>query len=268
MIQKLSTCLFIIFLFQITQSNSQTIWLKGSVKNTSLKGIKNAHILNLTTKRGVVTDANGNFELKVKKGEWFQVTNIQYKKVLFRITSAVIKEKTVQVFLFDITNQLEEVKIKKKMKGYLSLDRKKQPKDTVIGTPLISLKEIAKMDLSKVKLGRSKKARSAQYLTDPIAKVAGLPPATIGIPDGASIRKKALRKKLNFKTSFPLKLKSELGKDFFFQKLKIPEEKYHHFLSYCNHLGIEQLYKEKKVLELIQLLQKEAKSYLKNFPKE
>ncbi len=262
MTQKLSACLFLLFLFQTIQSKGQTIWLKGSVKNTSLKGVKNAHILNLTTKRGVISDANGRFELKVKKGEWFQVTNIQYKKVLFRVTNTVIKEKTVQVFLFDITNQLEEVKIKKKMKGFLSLDRKEKPKDTVLKSSLMSLKEIAKMDLSKVNLGRNYKSRSAQYLTDPISKVSGLPPATFGIPDGSSIRIKALRKELHYRKSFPNKLKVELGEIFFFQKLKIPKEKYYHFLEYCNPLGIEQLYKNHKILKLIELLQEQSKSYL------
>jgi hypothetical protein len=262
MTQKLSACLLLIFLFQTTQSKGQTIWLKGAVKNTSLKGINNSHILNLTTKKGTVSNATGHFEIKVKKGDWLQITNVQYKSAMIRITNTVLKEKTVRVFLFDITNQLEEVKIKKKMKGFLSLDRKEKPKDTVLKSSLMSLKEIAKMDLSKVNLGRNYKSRSAQYLTDPISKVSGLPPATFGIPDGSSIRKKALRKELNYRKSFPNKLKVELGEVFFFQKLKIPKEKYHHFLEYCNPLGIEQLYKNRKMLKLIELLQEQSKSYL------
>lgn len=263
--KKLPNYLLIIFLLLSFKSISQTIWLKGTVKNTSLKGIKNAHILNLTTKKGAISNENGVFNIKVKKGDWLQISNVQYIRKSFRITNTTLKEKTVQVYLFGITNQLEEVVIKKKMKGFLSLDRKTQPKDSTFGTPLISLKEIATMDLSKVNLGKRKKPKSAQYLTDPVAKVAGLPQATIGIPDGYSLRKKALRKELNYKTSFPNKLKNELGEHFLFQKLKIPKDKYYHFLSYCSSLGIEQLYKEKKILKLIKLLQEQSKSYLKAF---
>lgn len=268
MIKKLPNYVFIIFLLFSFNFQGQTVWLKGTVKNTSLKGIKNAHILNLTTKKGTVSNENGLFNIKVKKGDWLQISNVQYKSAKQRVTNTNIKEKTVQVYLFEITNQLEEVKIKKKMKGFLSLDRKTQPKDTKFGTPLISLKEIAKMDLSKVNLGRNLKPKSAQHLTDPVAKAAGLPTATVGIPDRSSLRKKALRKELNFKTNFPIKLKNELGEHFFFQKLKIPKDKYYHFLSYCSSLGIEQLYKEKKTLQLIKLLQEQSKSYLKAFSKK
>jgi hypothetical protein len=266
MTQKLSVCLFLFFLFQTTQSIGQTIWLKGAVKNTSLKGIKNSHILNLTTKKGTVSNENGHFEIKVKKGDWLQVTNVQYKNAMFRITNTVVKEKTVQVFLFDITNQLEEVKIKKKMKGFLSLDRKEKTKDTLSKTDK-DFYNFSKMDFTEIdkaikKVKNKEERNSAIQNTDPTRKFAPVTIASVGIPDGSSLRKKALRKELNYRKSFPGKLKVELGEVFFFQKLKIPKEKYHHFLEYCNPLGIEQLYKNRKILKLIELLQEQSKSYL------
>jgi hypothetical protein len=52
------------------------------------------------------------------------------------------------------------------------------------------------------------------------------------------------------------------GEQFFFVKLKIPKEKYFHFLEYCAPLNIETLYKEEKFLDLLKILLKESKSYL------
>ena len=43
--------------------------------------------------------------------------------------------------------------------------------------------------------------------------------------------------------------------------LKIPKEKYFHFLEYCNPLGVEDLYKTNK-LKVITILKKESKTYL------
>ncbi len=58
------------------------------------------------------------------------------------------------------------------------------------------------------------------------------------------------------KENFHELLKRELDEDFFFKELKIPPEKYYHFLEYYNPLGIEKLYKEHEVLKLIKVLRK------------
>ena len=78
----------------------------------------------------------------------------------------------------------------------------------------------------------------------------------------------ALRKKLARKKEFPYKVLSELGEQFFFKKLKIPVDRYFHFLEYCNPLGIENLHKEGKLLELIKIFEKESIPYLKIIKKE
>jgi hypothetical protein len=67
---------------------------------------------------------------------------------------------------------------------------------------------------------------------------------------------------LAFKKAFPFKILSELGEKFFFDDLKIPIEKYFHFLEYCNPLGIEKLHKEGELLEIIKILRTESVSYL------
>ena len=72
----------------------------------------------------------------------------------------------------------------------------------------------------------------------------------------------ALIRELKFKESFPTKIFLDLGAKFFLVDLKIPPEKYYHFLEYCNPLGIENLYRQGKKLEVIKILRKESVTYL------
>jgi hypothetical protein len=79
---------------------------------------------------------------------------------------------------------------------------------------------------------------------------------------------RAIRKDKLDRAAFPNKILSELGKEFFFERLKIPKEKYFHFLEYCNSLDIENLYSKGRLLDVIEILQTESTSYLKIIKKE
>ena len=67
---------------------------------------------------------------------------------------------------------------------------------------------------------------------------------------------------LKFRENFPKMLLSEFGEPFFENDLKIPIEKYYSFLEYCNPLGIENLFKQNRKIELINVLKKESITYL------
>jgi hypothetical protein len=102
---------------------------------------------------------------------------------------------------------------------------------------------------------------------DPTARFAGAG-VSIVAPFKASARLWALRKELARKKAFPYQIMSELGEKFFFIQLKIPVERYFHFLEYCNPLGIEDLHKDKKMLDIIKIFQTESKTYLEIIKKE
>ena len=125
------------------------------------------------------------------------------------------------------------------------------------------------MDFSKVNMKviegndyTDERVRPPINETDPTARFAGAG-GTAVIPFKGSERLWALRKKLAQKKAFPYKILSELGDKFFFDTLKIPIDKYFHFLEYCNPLGIENLHKEGKLLEVIKILRRESISYHK-----
>jgi hypothetical protein len=258
--QKLLVFILLFFMHHIAIAQSKSILINGEIKNTYLNPIVNTHIINLSTGVGTVSNKNGAFNIPVKKGDWLQISNIQFISKKIKIKKGNLTERILLIYLMPVRNILDEAILKKKMKGILSLDRKDKEKDTL---PKIDQEyyNFSNMDFSNVKVDKNK-PKSAQYLTDPIAKTAGLPPVSIGIPDGALEAKKARRRDINFKEKLPKKLLQLFGEPFFFDNLKIPKDNYYHFLQYCNPLGIERLFKNKKHLEILKILLKESKSYL------
>ena len=129
--RKLLIPLLIVLLSQLSYSQEQRNTINGIVFNTISSPIKNSHIVNLTTKVGTISDDKGVFTIRVKDGDWLQITNIQYHSKKIRIKSGIIAERKLIIHLIPITNVLEEAEIKKKLQGNLSLDRTNMPKDTV-----------------------------------------------------------------------------------------------------------------------------------------
>lgn len=265
---KTQTLLIFFFLGVSIALNSQEkrIEISGVVIDQSSKALKNSHILNLTTKQGTISDNEGKFTINVKKGDWIQITNIQYHNKKIRVTKSINSERFLRIYLLPILNQLDEVKIKKRMTGFLGFDRIDTPKDTL---PKIDKEyyDFSKMDFTAydnaIKQAKKRKEKgSSIYLTDPTMKNVATTISSVDIPDKSSAKKRAERKELNFKESFPENLKNLFGEHFFFVRLKIPKEQYYHFLTYCNPLGIELLFKAKKHIEVLKILLKESKSYL------
>jgi len=268
--KKILSLIFIFTTLQFSFSQEKRTQLKGVIYNTVSRPIENTHIVNLTTKVGTISDKNGAFNIRVQSGDWIQISNIQFRTKKIKLKKGTIQEGILSVYLIPVTNLLEEAVLQKKMKGDLVSDMLKNKKDTIrekMNSILAYIKSIPHEEIMKMKIGADerhlKKPRNAQLTTDPVAKFAGLPPETIGIPDYYLLAKRALKKKLKFKEDFPNNLLKLFGAHFFYVKLKIPKDKYFHFLQYCSPLGIEHLYKDKKYMELLTLFLKEGNLYLK-----
>ncbi len=269
--KKILSLIFIFTTLQFSFSQEKRTQLKGVIYNTVSQPIENTHILNLTTKVGSISNKNGVFNISAKNGDWIQISNIQFRTKKIKLKKGNIKEGFLSIYLIPVTNLLEEAVLKKKLKGDLASDMLRNKKDTIrekVKSILNYIKSIPHEEIMKMKIGADerhlKKPRNAQLTTDPVAKFAGLPAQTIGIPDYALIAKRALKKELNFKENFPNTLKQLFGEHFFFAKLNIPKERYYHFLQYCNPFGIERLFKDEKHMELLTLFLKEGPLYLSN----
>ena len=261
MTKKLIPFFILLSACQLVVSQQSGKLISGVVKNTSLSGLAYVHVINLNTKDGTITDDNGNFEILVSVGDSLLFSSIQYHKEVILINSKTRIHKKLYVYLLDKSNQLDEVFIKKKLEGVLGIDLHKKPIDRK-AEALKKTMDFSKIDFKVVEPNDhiDDRVRPPVVPVDPVGNFGAK--ASIGIPFKHSERMWALRRKLEFKKRFPAAIKSALGVNFFFKQLKIPKDRLYHFLEYCNPLGIENLYKENKILEVIKILRTESKTYL------
>jgi hypothetical protein len=263
--KKLLSIFFLLLFFQLSFSQEKRIEMNGVIINQSSKGLVNSHIINLTTNEGTVSDDNGTFTIQAKKGDWIQITNIQFLGKKIRVTNGNFKARFLRVYLLPKTNLLEEVEIKKKLKGVLSFDTTNKQKDTIKDQMKSIVDYIMGLGFDNImNMGMGKDERHLQKPTVTPGQLPGFKGVggSVLIPYADLKKKRADRKFISFKEKFPKELKKIFGEHFFFERLKIPKEKYYHFIEYCTSLGIEELYKDKKHLDILKILLKASESYL------
>lgn len=263
--------LSVTFLFVCTLMYGQIndkFWIVGKVVD-SAGVVKNANILNLRTKKGTFSNDYGDYKMIVSIGDTLQFTSVQHQKVVRVINQFIYSAEVLDVFLPKKTYTLDEVVVKKHdLDGYLALDRKRTPEDRK-GEALKRTMDFSKVDMRVEYDGDhiDQKVRPPVTRTDPTAAFVGAG-AAVAFAFKHSERLWALRRKVDFQTSFPQMLISEFGEKFFEDDLHIPKSRYYHFLEYCNPLGIESLYQQNRKIELINILRVESKKYIKLLEEE
>ena len=228
--------------------------------------IANAHIINTNTNQGTYSNEKGEFRILAKPNDSLKISFIGYKNKIVVVNSKYFGMQINSFLLKRKVIELNEVVIKKhNLLGRLELDIKTTPKNRIsemVNNLVNSIKKMKYNDILNMPIGKDE-----LHLRK--IKAPGIPNSFSGA--GASVsfgldrkaqEKRRMRKEISFKENFPKMLISEFGKKFFFKDLKIPREKYYHFLEYCNTLNIEELYKSNKKFKLIKVLQEESKSYL------
>lgn len=262
--KKLPILFFFLFITLTIFSQKKGILIYGKVVD-SVSVVKNANVINLNTNKGTFSNDQGEFRIYVSQGDSLRISSVQHESILTIITKYTIDSKYFSIRLQKKTYKLDEIVLKKhNLTGSLTADRKQTPKD--------KRKEALKntMDFSKVDMNApvaddhiDKKVRPPKAVTDPNLAFGMGAGAKIGIPFKYSERLWALRRKISYQKKFPELLLNEFGETFFYVDLKIPKEKYHHFLDFCNPLGIEQLYLQQKKLDVIKILKEQSPIYLK-----
>jgi len=257
--------LFLLLFTCISLSQEKGTLITGQIID-SLGIVKNANIINLKTNQGTFSSDNGNFEIYVSVGDILQISSIQHITRKITISKKSIENKSLKIKLKSNTYVLEEFELKRNhLMGRLGVDVNAVPTD-VKDSLLRNVMDFSNVDFKKKDLRVDEIDKSKPPIVNTVPNSFGGAGGSVSIPfkDHESI----LRKELNRKKAVPEKILTELGEQFFFDKLKIPKENYFHFLEYCNPLGIEDLHKKNKILELIKIFQKESKTYLKIIKKE
>ncbi|MFD0991970.1 carboxypeptidase-like regulatory domain-containing protein [Tenacibaculum geojense] len=267
---KLLTTLLLLTSLVIYSQNKNRI-LHGFVLD-KLGPVPDAHVINKSQKRGAYSDINGEFTITAKENDSIHISSVGYKTFKIKVNNQHFSIQNNNFNLEKITIELDEVEVKKHdLTGNLESDQKKTPVDRR-AKALKSTMDFSNIDMDAPRIEpidqiQRTKAPDSRLMTDPTAAFAGVGGAAT-IPWKNSEKLWALREDLAFKEGMPKKLLSELGEKFFFEELKIPVDRYYHFLEYCNPLGIEKLYKKGKTLEVIKILRQEHVTYLDIIKKE
>lgn len=251
---KLTYCLFILILSLKLYSQEETVIINGTIMSNS-KIIEDVHIYNITRKLGTVSNDIGKFQLKVSLNDTLYVSSLQYKKMTVSVTSLNIETKELIIELLPIVNKLNEVFLKH-LSGSLTADVASQPKDTIPQPGYVYNKKDLYKTLPADSYEKSKRP-DAHAITDPLGPLSG--GATLPDKRYQAILKQ--KRELALRKKFPEKLKNEFGIEYFTTDLKIKESQINNFLSYCEFYNIFEKYHNNKVLEVIQILKKESKTY-------
>lgn len=269
MLKKLLLTSLLLLSISLSFSQERRKIISGKVSD-SIGIVKNANIINLKTSQGTFSSNQGLFRIFVAEGDTLSVSSIQYLSKKIVITEEILDKKEVAILLKSNVYTLDEFDLKRhNLMGRLGVDTKDVPKNEK-DSLLRNVMDFSNVDFTEKDFTVDEISKAKPPIVNTMAgaiPMAGAGAAAV-IPFKDSERLWALRRKLAQKKAFPYKILSELGEKFFFDELKIPLDKYFHFLEYCNPLGIEDMHKEGKLLELIKILRTESVSYHKIIKKE
>lgn len=255
-------CLLLFLVILIGKLNAQEHKTKllGTVL-TNKKRLANVHVINLNSKIGTITNNDGEFEIYANLNDTLYISSIQYKKVKVAITDLMISSKKLYILTNSITYELDEVVVRNhNLTQSLYYDILHKPTSpSFMNGSNFNNSNLSKTNF-KVKESNYSRPPSIEHMVNPIAGGGG--GASAGIPNFQLLRERKLRKKLKQQKEIPMQIIASLRKDFFVEKLHIPSDEIHLFLSYCEPRNIITLYTKNNLLKVIKILQEEAPKYI------
>ena len=111
-----------------SQTNSK---LKGQIVNAKTnKALSAAHVLNLNSVLGTITNEKGFFEITTKANDTILVSYLGYQSIKLKVTNDLLKGNELIISLHEKANEIKEVVINStKLIGVLEVDVKQVPKD-------------------------------------------------------------------------------------------------------------------------------------------
>ncbi|MHB0756084.1 carboxypeptidase-like regulatory domain-containing protein [Polaribacter sp. M15] len=113
------------------QDSIRTKTLKGQIIHAvNKRALSAAHILNLNTVQGTITDDKGFFKLPATANDTILVSYLGFSSIKVKVTNDLLKGNELEIALYEKPEQIREVIIKStKLIGVLEIDVKQVPKD-------------------------------------------------------------------------------------------------------------------------------------------
>lgn len=249
-----------VFLFYCVQLFSQQgFYLQGKVLGNN-KELISVHIFNSNTKKGTLTDKNGEFTIYVNVQDTLVFSALPFKKKQIQISKNMAISKSIEVSLYEDVVELTKVNIKShQLSGSLFIDANNVPKN--LNIPSIKIKiDKKELNLNAIPMYNDVKDRGleeafTQYNMMDLKAIAKM----IFNPIKRKHKKNKEIKK--FKQNIPYIFRNEIGDTFFIKDLHIPKPNIDNFLEEnCRTLDFIELYNANKKIECIEYLIEKSKT--------
>ncbi len=124
-------CLFLTVSIYSQTDSLRIKTLKGQIIHaTNKKPLSAAHVLNLNSVKGTITDDKGFFKLPTRVNDTILVSYLGYSSIKLKITNDLLKGNELEIALYEKPEEIKEVVIRStKLIGVLEVDVKMVPKD-------------------------------------------------------------------------------------------------------------------------------------------
>ncbi|MGI9549848.1 MAG: carboxypeptidase-like regulatory domain-containing protein [Aurantibacter sp.] len=102
------TILFLLIITTISAQEDDRRLLRGQVLYRNVN-VPNENVINITTERATITNANGQFAIRVKEGDELAFTAINYELEVVTITAEILKKNRLVVEVNEKVTELDEV---------------------------------------------------------------------------------------------------------------------------------------------------------------
>ena len=236
----------------LSQENRSMI--SGTLTSDTLR-IENAHVINKTSKRGSITNAQGIFKISAKEGDTLIISDIQYQGKIIVLNKQQMASANLDIELEVLTEELEEVVLE----HYGNMAEE------------LGLPNAGKAPLTKVERNLnaySQKSTPVVILQALLFKPGGIDDI-YNIISGNRKRDRKLKQLLdddlrNEKNkSLANRIREEFNDKFFLEEVQIPEELIESYILYCIPKGIPRLYEEGRLIEVIDIFLKNKEAFMK-----
>ena len=106
--------------------------LKGRIVSINdKKPLQSAHVVNLNSVEGTITNNNGQFEIPAVVNDTIFISYIGYQSIKLKITNDLLKGNELEIAIHEKTVNIDEVTVKShKLIGVLVVDAKNVPQDS------------------------------------------------------------------------------------------------------------------------------------------
>jgi hypothetical protein len=112
--------------------NNGMHYLQGRIISISdKKPLQSAHVVNLNSVNGTITNTNGQFEIPATVNDTIFISYIGYQSIKLKITNDLLKGNELEIAIHEKVVNIEEVTLKShKLIGVLVVDAKNVPSDS------------------------------------------------------------------------------------------------------------------------------------------